>query len=176
VLLGLASTGVHSNGFSLVRRIVAGTNLTLASPAPFAAGQSVAEALLAPTRIYVKSVLAAHRAGMIKAAAHITGGGLPGNLPRVLPDGMVAALDAQAWTPPPVFAWLARIGNVTAGEMLRVFNCGIGMVLVVAPDHAADATALLEQHGETVHRIGVLEAAEGAAGVRIDNLHEGWPG
>ena len=176
VLLGLASTGVHSNGFSLVRRVVAGTNLTLDEPAPFAAGQSVAEALLAPTRIYVKSVLAAHRAGLIKAAAHITGGGLPGNLPRVLPDGMVAALDAQAWTPPPVFAWLARVGNVTAGEMLRVFNCGIGMVLVVAPNHAADATALLGQHGETVHRIGVLEAAEGAAGVRIDNLHEGWPG
>ncbi len=176
VLLGLASSGVHSNGYSLVRRILEGTNLTLASPAPFASGQSVAEALLAPTRIYVKPVLALHKAGKLKAAAHITGGGLPGNLPRVLPAGIVAALDAGAWTVPPVFAWLARAGNVAAEEMLRVFNCGLGMVLVVAAEDADAATAMLTEAGETVFRIGALEAGEGAASVRIDNLGAGWPG
>jgi phosphoribosylformylglycinamidine cyclo-ligase len=176
VLLGLASSGVHSNGFSLVRRILKGTNLTLAAPAPFAAGRSVAEALLAPTRIYVKPVLALHRAGKLKAAAHITGGGLPGNLPRVLPAGVVAVLDAAAWTVPPVFAWLARTGGVAAEEMLRVFNCGLGMVLVVPAAEADAATAMLTEAGETVFRLGALEAGEGAASVQIDNLGAGWPG
>ena len=178
VLLGLASSGVHSNGFSLVRRVLAGTNLTLAAPAPFAAGgTTVAEALLAPTRIYVKPVLALHRAGLLKAAAHITGGGLPGNLPRVLPKGSVAVLDATSWTLPPVFAWLARAGNVTPEEMLRVFNCGIGMSVVVRAEDADAATALLQQHGETVFRIGRIEAgAEGAAAeVKVENLSPGWP-
>ncbi|WP_203072891.1 phosphoribosylformylglycinamidine cyclo-ligase [Falsiroseomonas ponticola] len=176
VLLGLASSGVHSNGYSLVRRILEGTNLTLSAPAPFASGQSVAEALLRPTRIYVKPVLALHKAGKLKAAAHITGGGLPGNLPRVLPAGVVAALDARAWAVPPVFAWLARTGGVAAEEMLRVFNCGLGMVLVVAADDAESATAMLAEAGETVFRIGALEAGEGAASVRIDHLGAGWPG
>jgi phosphoribosylformylglycinamidine cyclo-ligase len=183
-LLGLASSGVHSNGFSLVRRILAGTNLTLASPAPFAGGgATVAEALLAPTRIYVKPVLALHRAGLLKAAAHITGGGLPGNLPRVLPEGVTAVIDARAWAVPPVFAWLARSGNVAPDEMLRVFNCGIGMVLVVAADQAEAAKAMLEEAGETVSAIGTLEAAQeasqeaspGPAGLRVDHLPAGWP-
>ncbi|MBU8543879.1 MULTISPECIES: phosphoribosylformylglycinamidine cyclo-ligase [Roseomonadaceae] len=176
VLLGLASSGVHSNGFSLVRRILEGTNLTMSAPAPFAGGGTVAEALLVPTRIYVKPVLALHKAGLLKAAAHITGGGLPGNLPRVLPEGVVAALDAGAWTLPPVFGWLARTGNVAAEEMLRVFNCGLGMVLVVAEGDAEAAQAQLQAAGETVFRIGALEAGEGKAGVRIDNLRPGWPG
>ncbi len=175
VLLGLASSGVHSNGFSLVRRVLAATNLTLAAPAPFAAGQSVAEALLTPTRIYVKPLLAAHRAGLVKAAAHITGGGLPGNLPRVLPAGVVAVLDARAWAVPPVFAWMARTGGIAAEEMLRVFNCGLGMVVVVGAEQAEDAIRLLTEQGETVTRIGVLEAGEGPAAVRVDNL-QGWPG
>jgi phosphoribosylformylglycinamidine cyclo-ligase len=174
VLLGLASSGVHSNGFSLVRRVLAATNLTLAAPAPFAAGSSVAEALLAPTRIYVKPLLAAHRAGLVKAAAHITGGGLPGNLPRVLPKGVAAVLDARAWSVPPVFAWLARAGGVAAEEMLRVFNCGVGMVVVVAADQAEAAIRLFAEQGETATRIGVLEAGDGEAAVRVDNL-EGWP-
>jgi phosphoribosylformylglycinamidine cyclo-ligase len=174
-LLGLASSGVHSNGFSLVRRVLAGTNLTLASPAPFAGGATVAEALLAPTRIYVKPVLALHRAGLLKAAAHITGGGLPGNLPRVLPEGVTAAIDARAWPVPPVFAWLARSGNVVPDEMLRVFNCGIGMVLVVAADQAEAAKAMLEEAGETVFAIGALEASAGPAGLRVDHLPAGWP-
>ena len=176
VLLGLASSGVHSNGFSLVRRVLAATNLGLGAPAPFAAGQSMAEALLTPTRIYVKPLLAAHRAGLVKAAAHITGGGLPGNLPRVLPAGVLAALDARAFTVPPVFAWLARAGGIAADEMLRVFNCGVGMVVVVAADQAAAAEDLFRAAGETVSRIGMLEATEGPAAVRVDHLGPRWPG
>ncbi|MCB4824618.1 phosphoribosylformylglycinamidine cyclo-ligase [Roseicella sp. GB24] len=175
VLLGLGSAGVHSNGFSLVRRVVAAAGLTLADPAPFAAGQSLGEALLAPTRIYVKPLLALHRAGLLKAAAHITGGGLPGNLPRVLPEGVSAVVDAAAWPVPPVFGWLAQAGNVTADEMLRVFNCGIGMVVVVAAEAAEQAAAQLAAAGEQVFRIGRLEAASGPAGLRIDNLPAGWP-
>ena len=170
-LLGLASSGVHSNGFSLVRRIVEGGNAGWNAPAPFASG-TLGEALLAPTRIYVKSVLAVHRAGLVKAAAHITGGGLPGNLPRVLPPATRAVIDARTWTLPPVFAWLARTGAVAPEEMLRVFNCGIGMVLVTA-DPAA-ATALLQAEGETVFTIGHIEAAEGEPEIRID-FPTGWP-
>ena len=173
VVLGLASSGVHSNGYSLVRRIVAGGNAGWSDPAPFAAGHSLAQALMEPTRIYVKSVLALHRAGLLLAAAHITGGGLPGNLPRVLPEGMRAVVDGSSWKLPPVFRWLARTGDVVAEEMLRVFNCGIGMALVVPAEEADAATTLLEGLGETVFRIGVLEACDGAAEVRID-LPTGW--
>jgi phosphoribosylformylglycinamidine cyclo-ligase len=175
VLLGLASTGVHSNGFSLVRRVVAAAGASLGDPAPFAAGKTLGEALLAPTRIYVQSLLALHRAGLLKAAAHITGGGLPGNLPRVLPKGVAAVVDGSSWPVPPVFGWLARTGNVAAEEMLKVFNCGIGMVVVVAADQVEAATALLTGAGEAVFRIGTLEAASGEAAVRIDNLPAGWP-
>jgi phosphoribosylformylglycinamidine cyclo-ligase len=156
-LLGLASDGVHSNGFSLVRRIVAASGLDWSSPAPFAPGQTLGAALLAPTRLYVAPVLAVHRAGLLHAAAHITGGGLPGNLPRVLPEGVQAVIDS-GWEAPPVFRWLAEVGNVAPEEMLRVFNCGIGMVLVV---HDADAaTAILEAEGEHVVRLGRLVAGE----------------
>ncbi|HWT10085.1 MAG TPA: phosphoribosylformylglycinamidine cyclo-ligase, partial [Roseomonas sp.] len=176
VVLGLLSSGVHSNGFSLVRRILERADAGMGTPAPFAAGRTLGEALLEPTRIYVKSLLALHRAGLVKAAAHITGGGLPGNLPRVLPDGTVAVLDARAWAPPPVFAWLAQVGEVAPEEMLRVFNCGIGMAVVVAAEAAEAATALLREHGETVCRIGHIAAGSGAATVRIDNLTPGWPG
>ena len=162
-VLGLASSGLHSNGFSLVRRIVADAGW--ADPAPFEPGKTLAEALLEPTRIYVKAVLALHRAGLLRAAAHITGGGLPGNLPRVLPAGARAVLDAASWPRPPVMAWLAERGGVAPDEMLRVFNCGIGMALVVAD--AAAATALLQSHGETVYAIGRIEAASGPASVSI---------
>lgn len=177
VLLGLLSSGVHSNGYSLVRRIVEGGNAGLKDPAPFASGRTLGQALLEPTRIYVKSVLAVHRAGLLKAAAHITGGGLPGNLPRVLPAGTVAVVDAAAWTPPPVFAWLAKMGGVVPEEMLRVFNCGLGMVLVVAEDSVGEATRLLQEAGETVARIGRIEAAaeDDEASVRVDNLTAQWP-
>jgi phosphoribosylformylglycinamidine cyclo-ligase len=179
LVLGLGASGVHSNGFSLVRRIVEAGNAGLGDPAPFAAGKSLGEALLEPTRIYVKPVLALHRAGLLKAAAHITGGGLPGNLPRVLPDGTVAVVDATAWPVPPVFGWLARTGGVEPEEMLRVFNCGIGMALVVEPEKAEAAIALLKEHGETAYRIGRIEAGEGeAAGeaeVRMEGLSAAWP-
>jgi phosphoribosylformylglycinamidine cyclo-ligase len=182
-LLGLASSGVHSNGFSLVRRVAAaarGGNAGWADPAPFeaAGGRTLAEALLEPTRIYVRPLLALHRAGLLKAAAHVTGGGLPGNLPRVLPPGTEAVLDAAAWPVPPVFAWIARAGGIAADEMLRVFNCGLGMVCVVAADRAAEATARLEAEGERVFRVGHLTASPGAAtaaGLRVENLPPGWP-
>lgn len=175
VLLGLASSGVHSNGYSLVRRILAAAGTAMDAPAPFAPGRGVAEALLAPTRIYVKPLLALHRAGLLKAAAHITGGGLPGNLPRVLPAGLEAVVEAGSWPVPPVFAWLAAAGNVAADEMLRVFNCGIGMVCVVPAAEAGRAAAMLAAAGETVHRIGHLSACLGPAGLRVENLPAGWP-
>ena len=172
VLLGLPSSGVHSNGFSLVRRIVAASGLALDAPAPFAHGVSLGEALLEPTRIYVKPLLGLHRAkgagaGLLKAAAHITGGGLPGNLPRVLPEGVTAVVEAGSWPLPPVFAWLARTGQVAEAEMLRVFNCGLGMVLVVAAEDADPAILALQASGVTAHRIGHLEAGAGEASVRL---------
>jgi len=165
IILGLASSGAHSNAFSLLRRIVAVSGVAWADPAPFAPGVTLGEALMTPTRIYVRSLLALHRAGLLKAAAHITGGGLPGNVPRVLPDGMVAALD-PVWPVPAVFRWLARTGDVSAEEMVRVFNCGLGMVLVVSD--AAAATALLTAEGETVFRIGAIEAGAGEARIAFD--------
>jgi phosphoribosylformylglycinamidine cyclo-ligase len=170
-ILGLASAGVHSNGFSLVRRVVAASGLRWTDPAPFASAETLGQALMTPTRIYVRSMLAVHRAGLLKAAAHITGGGLPGNLPRVLPANTVAALTAT-WPVPPVFGWLARTGRIEATELLRVFNCGVGMALVVSDPDAA--TRVLEAEGETVTRIGVIEAADGPASVRIDP-QPGWP-
>jgi len=165
MVLGLASSGVHSNGFSLVRRIVQDSGLDWDAPAPFAAGHDLAEALLKPTRIYVKPLLALHRAKLLRAAAHITGGGLPGNLPRVLPPNTRAVLEAASWPRPAVMGWLGQRGGVAADEMLRVFNCGIGMALVV--DDAAAATALLGQHGETVYAIGRIEAADGPGTIEI---------
>ncbi|MFL5256213.1 MAG: phosphoribosylformylglycinamidine cyclo-ligase [Rhodopila sp.] len=169
-VLGLASSGVHSNGYSLVRRIVTGAGLVWDDPAPFSPRETLGEALMTPTRIYVQPLLALHRAGLLKAAAHITGGGLPGNLPRVLPHGTVAVLDAT-WPVPPVFPWLAQTGDVAAEEMLRVFNCGIGMAIVVSDPGAA--IALLESQGERVMPIGTIEAGRGPASVRIDHTG-GW--
>ena len=173
-VLGLASSGLHSNAFSLVRRVVELSGLGWDAPAPFAPDLLLGAALLEPTRIYVRALLALHRAGLMKAAAHITGGGLPGNLPRVLPEGTVAVLTPD-WRVPPVFSWLARVGGVAPGEMLRVFNCGIGMAIVVAEADVAAAMALLREQGETVMRIGHVEAAVGTASVRI-TLPDGWPG
>jgi phosphoribosylformylglycinamidine cyclo-ligase len=165
---------VHSNGFSLVRRVAAAAGAAFDAPAPFAAGMSLAEALMVPTKLYVLSLLALHRAGLLKAAAHITGGGLPGNLPRALPEGMVARLDAAAWDVPPVFRWLATAGGIASEEMLRVFNCGIGMALIVAPEHEAEARAILEGAGETVFAIGQVEAGDGPARAEV-TTPAGWP-
>lgn len=155
VLLGLASSGVHSNGFSLVRRIVASSGIGWDAPAPFAEEATLAEALLEPTRIYVKSILKAVRGTHgIKALAHITGGGFPDNIPRVLPKDFSADLDLEAVEVPPVFSWLAKEGRVAPEEMMRTFNCGIGMVIVVASGQAAQVAAVLQEAGETVTTIG----------------------
>ncbi len=155
VILGIASSGVHSNGFSLVRRIVAQSGLKWADKAPFGHGETLGEALLEPTRIYVKSVLKAIRGTHgIKALAHITGGGFPDNIPRVLPKDFSAELDLDSITVPPVFTWLARTGNVAADEMMRTFNCGVGMVVVVASGQAAQVAAVLQEAGESVTSIG----------------------
>ncbi|MEJ6401902.1 phosphoribosylformylglycinamidine cyclo-ligase [Yoonia sp. 2307UL14-13] len=160
VLLGLASDGVHSNGYSLVRRIVDVSGLTWADHAPFASG-NLGAALLAPTRLYVKPALEAVRAGGVHALAHITGGGLTENLPRVLPDGCGAQIDLGAWALPPVFTWLAQTGGMAEAEMLKTFNAGIGMVLVVNPAQADQLTCLLTDAGETVYRIGQVKDGEG---------------
>jgi phosphoribosylformylglycinamidine cyclo-ligase len=171
VLLGLASSGLHANGFSLVRRLVADLGLDYASPAPFAAEESLGEALLAPTRIYVKSCLAAHRAGLVKGLAHITGGGLIENLPRMLPEGCAAALDGTAWEAPPVFGWLARSGGIEGLEMARTFNCGLGMVAVVDPEEAEAAIDLFAEAGETARLVGLVrERAEDTPLVAIEGL------
>jgi phosphoribosylaminoimidazole synthetase len=155
VLLGLASSGVHSNGFSLVRRIVAAGGLAWDAPAPFAEDATLAEALLEPTRIYVQSVLTAVRGTHgIKALAHITGGGFPDNIPRVLPKDFSAELDLDAIDVPPVFSWLAKTGGVAPEEMMRTFNCGVGMVIAVASGQAAQVAAVLQEAGETVTTIG----------------------
>ncbi|CAG0973640.1 MAG: phosphoribosylformylglycinamidine cyclo-ligase [Rhizobiaceae bacterium] len=155
ILLGIASSGLHSNGFSLVRRIVAQSGLKWADKAPFAVGQTLGEALLEPTRIYVRSILKAIRETHgIKALAHITGGGFPENIPRVLPKDFAAELDLEEIDVPPVFSWLARTGGVAPAEMMRTFNCGIGMVTVVAAGQAAQVAAVLQAAGETVTPIG----------------------
>ena len=160
VLLGQASNGVHSNGYSLVRKIVEASGLDWASPSPFGDG-SLGEALLAPTKLYVRSGLAAYRAGGLHALAHITGGGLTENLPRALPDGLGADIDLGAWNLPPVLKWLVDQAGLSQSEMLKTFNCGIGMIAVVAAGRAEALQAILEEHGETVHRIGSVTAGEG---------------
>ncbi|MBX3581555.1 MAG: phosphoribosylformylglycinamidine cyclo-ligase [Rhizobiaceae bacterium] len=155
MLLGLASSGVHSNGFSLVRRVVEMSGLKWSHAAPFAEEQTLAEALLEPTRIYVKPLLHAIRGTHgIKALAHITGGGFPENIPRVLPKDFSAELDLDAIDVPPVFTWLAKTGGINASEMMRTFNCGVGMVLAVASGQAAQVAAVLQEAGETVTQIG----------------------
>ncbi|GAA0771739.1 phosphoribosylformylglycinamidine cyclo-ligase [Roseibium denhamense] len=169
VLLGLTSSGVHSNGFSMVRKIVELSGLEWSSPAPFAAGQSLGEALMEPTRIYVKPLLAALKATTgIKALAHITGGGLPENLPRVLPQNSSARIDLAKIPTPAVFKWLAGAGGVAETEMLRTFNCGIGMVLVVDEAEAEKVKDALSNAGETVVEIGRIEK-QGDAPLLFDN-------
>ena len=160
LLLGLASSGVHSNGFSLVRRAVERAGLGWNDAAPFA-DAPLGEALLAPTRLYVRPALAAIRAGGVRALAHITGGGITLNLPRVLPDGLGAEIDLAAWPLPPVFAWLAAVAGLPPDELLRTFNAGIGMILVVDPGCADGVAAVLEAGGETVHRLGHVRPGRG---------------
>ena len=159
VVLGLKSNGVHSNGYSLVRKI-----LDRAQPeldAEFDNGKTLRDAIIAPTRIYVKPLLALMQQLPVKGMAHITGGGITENTPRVLPDNCVAQIDAASWTLPKLFQWLQQEGNVDAQEMYRTFNCGVGMVVIVAPEQADAATALLTAEGETVHRLGLVRARQG---------------
>ena len=159
VILGLASSGIHSNGYSLVRKIVERTGLRWSAPAPFDPARELGAALLEPTRIYVKSCLAALRATKaVKALAHITGGGFPDNIPRVLPQGLGVMLDLPRVPVPPIFRWLGDAGQVAEAEMLRTFNCGVGMVAVVAPGEADAVCNALVREGETVVPIGEVVA------------------
>jgi phosphoribosylformylglycinamidine cyclo-ligase len=172
VILGLASSGVHSNGFSLVRRIVADNGWKLDRPARFDPEMLLGDALLEPTRIYVRALLPEVRAGRIKGLAHITGGGLLENIPRVLPDGAHAVVDADAWELPRLFAWLQAGGGIEPEELARTFNCGIGMVAIVAPEQAEAVVANLQAAGERVHAIGRIEA--GPRGCTVRGSDETW--
>jgi phosphoribosylformylglycinamidine cyclo-ligase len=170
VVLGLGSSGVHSNGYSLVRKVVSVAGHAYSAKAPFDPSKTLGEALLAPTRIYVKSCLAAIRSGGIKALAHITGGGLLENIPRVLPKDCACEIDAQSWQQPPVFAWLRKTAGIDAQEMARTFNCGIGMVLVVSPDRVDAVRGILQGAGEQVAVIGTIRPRAGdEPGCRVVN-------
>ena len=166
VLLGLTSSGVHSNGFSLVRRLAADKGWRLDERAPFGGNETLVDRLLTPTRIYVASLFPAIRAGEVDALAHITGGGLLENIPRVLPAGAHAVVDADRWVQPDLMAFLQAEGAIEPAEMARTFKCGIGMVLAVAPDKVEAISARLAEAGETVHRIGTIEAGEKGCTVR----------
>jgi phosphoribosylformylglycinamidine cyclo-ligase len=172
VLLGLASSGVHSNGYSLVRRLAADKGWKLERPALFDADVLLIDALIEPTRIYVKSLLPLVRQGRIHALAHITGGGLLENVPRVLPEGLHARIDAGSWEQSRLMAFLQAQGNIEPGEMARTFNCGIGMVLAVSADDADSIAEDLTAAGETVHFIGAIEA--GARGCTVQGSDEVW--
>ena len=167
VILGLASSGVHSNGYSLVRKVVANSGLTWSTEAPFQLGTSLASCLMTPTRIYVQSCLAALKTGGVHGFAHITGGGLPENLPRVMSDDLAAEIFLNSWPEQPVFAWLAQEGGIAGAEMRRTFNCGIGMAVIAAPDAAAEIREAMETRGENVFDIGRIAARDTGDAVRF---------
>jgi phosphoribosylformylglycinamidine cyclo-ligase len=176
VVLGLASSGVHANGFSLVRLILRERRLALDAPCPWDSALPLAGALLAPTRIYARSCLAAIAAGGVKALAHVTGGGLVENPPRVLGEDQVMRLDLARWPLPPLFAWLAEASRLEPLELLRTFNCGIGMVLVVEPGRAEAVTRALRDAGEAVvHAIGEIARGPGRPRVEFAHLETAWP-
>jgi phosphoribosylformylglycinamidine cyclo-ligase len=158
-LIGIASSGVHSNGYSLVRKVLIANGHTLDGPAPFESGISLADALLAPTRLYVKSALAAIKTSGVKGFAHITGGGVTGNLPRVLPNGFDAAIELSSWPLPPVFAWLKNEAGLDDADMLTTFNCGIGMIAVVEASKSGAVIEAFQNHNERAYRIGTLVRA-----------------
>ena len=159
VIIGLASTGPHSNGYSLVRKVVEKSGLAWGDDAPFAKDRSLAQALMEPTRIYVKPVLPIMKAGLVKGAAHITGGGLIENPPRCIAEGLQARFDWDAWPMPAVFQWLAETGGISDHEMRRTFNCGVGFILIVSPENAEPVLAALLNAGEVAFVCGQLEAA-----------------
>ena len=160
MVLGLASNGAHSNGYSLIRKIIERSNPDL--DAEFDGGQTLRQAVIAPTRLYVKPILAALEKFEIKGMAHITGGGLTENIPRVLPENCVAQIDAQSWPLPKLFQWLQQAGNVEQQEMYRTFNCGIGMAVIVPAEQADAAQAFLAEQGETVYRLGTIRERAGS--------------
>ena len=160
VVLGLASNGAHSNGYSLIRKIIERSNPDL--DAEFDGGKTLRQAVIAPTRLYVKPILAALEKFEIKGMAHITGGGLTENIPRVLPENCVAQIDAQSWPLPKLFQWLQQAGNVEQQEMYRTFNCGIGMAVIVPAEQAEAAQAFLAEQGETVYRLGTIRERAGS--------------
>ncbi|MEO0392929.1 MAG: phosphoribosylformylglycinamidine cyclo-ligase [Pseudomonadota bacterium] len=175
VVLGLTSSGLHSNGFSLVRRVIEQAGAALDQPAPYDANESLGAALLAPTKLYIRSCLAAVKTGHVHGLSHITGGGLTENLPRVIPDDVAVVIDVATWTPPPVFGWLADTGSIATDEMLRTFNCGIGMVVIVPEAEANAVSQILSQQGETVYTIGhVSKRAPEQPAVQYANLTDQW--
>jgi phosphoribosylformylglycinamidine cyclo-ligase len=165
VLIGIASSGVHSNGYSLVRKVVEKSGLSLEAEAPFAPDRTLGEALLTPTRLYVRAALQAMQTGGVKGLAHITGGGITDNLPRCLPDGLDAEVDLSTIAVLPVFSWLAREAAIAEREMLRTFNCGIGMVAVADRKHAGEVIDAFQEAGDRAMRIGTLIKGEGEAKV-----------
>jgi phosphoribosylformylglycinamidine cyclo-ligase len=164
-VIGVASSGVHSNGFSLVRRVVADVGLRYDAPAPFAPEMSLGEALLAPTELYVSGALPIVRSGGVKGLAHITGGGITENLPRALPEGLNAEIDLGAWNPNPVFAWLSKSAGIEEREMLRTFNCGVGLVAITSPEHSAAVIDAFVSAGQKAFAIGKLVTGDGEAEV-----------
>jgi phosphoribosylformylglycinamidine cyclo-ligase len=169
VILGLSSSGVHSNGYSLVRKVIEKTGLPWTAPAPFMPKQSLGEAILTPTRIYVKACLAAIReTNAVKGLAHITGGGFPDNIPRILPKGLGARIDLARVAVPAVFQWLASEGGIAESEMLRTFNCGIGMIVVASPEKADAVVKAFTRAGETVVMLGDITSARGDTSVAYD--------
>jgi phosphoribosylamine--glycine ligase / phosphoribosylformylglycinamidine cyclo-ligase len=174
VLLGLASSGCHSNGFSLIRKIVEHAGLSYNDPAPWDSDTTVGANLLIPTKIYCKSFLAAHRRGLIKAASHITGGGFSENVPRMLPSGLSAIIDGSSWNLPGVFRWLAKTGNIAVDELTKTFNMGIGMVLITSSSDKDEVMSILQSFHEDVNEIGkIVSREDGMAGCIVEKT-DGW--
>jgi phosphoribosylformylglycinamidine cyclo-ligase len=174
VVLGLASNGIHSNGFSLVRAVIKIASLQLNEAAPFNPTKSIGSELLEPTRIYVKSCMSAIEAGGVKALAHITGGGLIENIPRVLPQGFSVDLYGDTWELPAIFSWLADTGNITPIELARTFNCGIGMIVIVAPDQSQNLQKVLRDNGEIAFPIGKVVKQSTEKRINIFDIENSW--
>ena len=175
LVLGLKSNGIHSNGFSLVRSVIDHLELEYEDESPFS-NESLGKTLLTPTKIYVKSCLSAHNAGLIKGLAHITGGGLIENIPRILPEGLSVQLDGRSWEIGNVFKWLSKVGGIQPQEMARTFNCGIGMIAVISPEHLEEAIKIFSKAGETVYKIGLILSDDNKEPVEIKNWEEVWEG
>ena len=174
VLLGLASSGCHSNGFSLIRKTVAHAGLSYHEAAPWDSKVTVGQSLLTPTKIYCEAFLAAHKRGLIKAASHITGGGFLENVPRMLPGDLAAQIDASTWKPHPVFSWLAKAGNIETEELSKTLNMGIGMILIVSPEKEHEALTILAGVGETACKIGKLVKRESRTAQCVVTRMETW--